>query len=297
MESNFLPGQRVAVNAAMRGRKAGGRGVQRLPGRGAAGRMIMWVLLLFLMALGGILLRGERAGLPLGDWLGLGMVQLYARLWHGLSCNGPSPFPRKGPAILVANHTCSADAAFLTTGCAPRVLSFLIAGEYYAIPLLGRLLRYMGCVPVRRDGGDVAAVRAGLRRLSEGRILCIFPEGGLSNAGRGRHRAGKAGAALLALRSRVPVVPVRISGGPQTADIGQAWLRPSRARVTFGRPVDLSAYYGRPINRKLLEEVTGLLMKQVADLSFEPEPLLRSVAKRETIIQGGHHDNYHRFGK
>ena len=159
----------------------------------------MWALLLCLFAAGRVGIHWRRSGLTLGDFLGLGVVQVYARLIHGFCCNGPAPLPRSGPAIVVANHTCSADAAFLTVGCAPRILSFLIAEEYYAIPQLGRLVRYIGCVPVRRDGCDVAAARAGLRRLSEGRVLCIFPEGGLSNAGRGRPRIWRSGRCLAGL--------------------------------------------------------------------------------------------------
>src|SRR5262249_831701 len=89
------------------------------------------------------------------------------------------------------------------------------------------------------------------------------PEGGLSHAGRDGVHPGKAGIALFALRTRVPVIPARITGGPQRSEVLPAWLRPSRVRVTFGSPVDLSAYYGRPINRKLLEEVTALLMDRV----------------------------------
>lgn len=226
----------------------------------------MWAWLLCLFAAGTVLARWRLSGLRLGDFLGLGVVKVYARLLHGLVHNGPAPLPRKGAAIVVANHTCSADAAFLTTGCAPRILSFLIAKEYYGNRWLDRLLEYMGCVPVRRDGCDVAAARAGLRRLSEGRVLCIFPEGGLSNAGRARPRVGKVGAAWLALRSQVPVVPAFVTRGPQTYRILRAWLWPSRVRLAFGPPIDLSAYYGRPINRKLLEEVAALLMSQVANL-------------------------------
>src|SRR5262249_47287103 len=116
-------------------------------------------------------------------YLGLGVVRGYSRLWHRWSSNGPAPLPATGPAILLANHTCSADPAFLTTGC-HRLLSFLIAREFYTLPLLQPLLDYIHCVPVNRKGGDPIAVRIALRRLREGRVLCIFPEGGLSNAGR-----------------------------------------------------------------------------------------------------------------
>ena len=65
----------------------------------------------------GLLLRWRRSGMTLGNFLGIGLVSLYTRLWHRYTANGPAPLPLKGPAILIANHTCSTDAAFLTSGC------------------------------------------------------------------------------------------------------------------------------------------------------------------------------------
>jgi 1-acyl-sn-glycerol-3-phosphate acyltransferase len=214
---------------------------------------------------GAVLGRWRRSGQPLWPFLGSGLVHIYARLWHGWTSNRPAPLPPEGPAILVANHTCSADPAFLAVG-SRRLLSFLIAKEYYKIPLLKPLFDYLHCVPVTRNGEDTAAVRLALRRLSEQRVVCIFPEGGLSNAGRPRPRRGKNGVALLALRSRAPVYPALILRGPQTHKVLRSWMGPSRVRVVFGQAVDLSAYYDRPINRQVLEEVTRFLMDRIHSL-------------------------------
>lgn len=229
----------------------------------------MWAWLLCAAALLVMLVRWRRSGLTFLDYLGMAFFTAYGRLWHGCVGNNFTPVPWRGPALLYANHTCSTDPIFLAC-LHPRPISFMIAREYYAIPALGPLFRRMGCVPVQRKLCDTAAVRVGLRRLSEGRILCIFPEGGLSNAGKLRPRRGKAGVGLLALRSTAPVIPVRITRGPQTHRILPAWLRPSRARVTFGAPVDLSAYRGRRITRRLVEEVATHLMQQVAALDPTP---------------------------
>jgi 1-acyl-sn-glycerol-3-phosphate acyltransferase len=226
----------------------------------------MWALLVTGLAAAVALLRWRRSGQSLAHFLGLGLVRMYARVWHGLTWTGPAPLPDKGPAILIANHTCSTDPAFLQAGCS-RPLSFLIAREYYEdLPWARRLFEYLGSVPVCRDGNDVVAVRKGLLRLSEGRVLCIFPEGGLHAAGRGRFRRAKGGAALLALRSRAPVYPAFISRGPQHGNVPRAWLLPSRTGIAYGLPVNLSAYYDRPISRGLVEEVTAVLMRSVADL-------------------------------
>lgn len=230
-------------------------------------------LIVFILIVLVLVVRWRRSGWGLGPFLCMEAVYLYVRLWHGCRCRG-WPLPRGGPAIVVANHTCSADAALVTAIC-PRPPCFLIAGPYYANALLRRFFESIHAVPVMRDGGDVTAVRLALRRLQEGHILVIFPEGGLSNAGRSRPRRGKAGVALLALLSGAPVVPVCIQGGPQTNQVLRAWLRPSRAQVVCGRPVDLSGYRTRPRNRQVLEEVTQLILDRIAQLNVSSKEGLR----------------------
>lgn len=211
----------------------------------------------------------HRSGWGLVDYLGIGFWNWYARLWHRWSSNGQAPLPAQGPAILVSNHTCSADPSFLTAGCARR-LSFLLAEEFYGFPLVARLFEFLHCVPVRRDGKDARSVRLSLRRLEEGRVLCIFPEGGLSHVGRKGPVVGKAGIAYIALKSRVPVYPALIRKGPQTSKVLDSWLKPSRGvRVTFGPPLDLSRFYDRPVSRKLLEEMTRYIMRRIHDLGIQ----------------------------
>jgi 1-acyl-sn-glycerol-3-phosphate acyltransferase len=229
----------------------------------------MWALLLCLTAAIVLLFRWWRSSWPFFAFLVYRVVSVYAKLWHRWSSNGPAPLPAKGSAILIANHTCSADPSFLTTG-SPRILSFLIASEYYRFRWLIGLFEYMRSIPVKRDGLDVTALRLSLRQLSEGRVLCIFPEGGLFNAGRTEPGPGKPGVALLALKSRAPVYPALIRGGHCTRDVLTAWFCPSPVpvRVTFGPPVDLSPYYDRPMDRQLLEEVTAFLMQSIMDLRY-----------------------------
>jgi 1-acyl-sn-glycerol-3-phosphate acyltransferase len=228
----------------------------------------MWALAVTGLTMMVILWRWLRSGLAWRDFLGLGVANMYARLWHRGRSNGPAPFPAEGPALVISNHTCSADPMFLLSW-SRRVVSFVVAREHYHLCRpIHRILAWLHCVPVTRGGLDVCAARNALRRLDEGRILCIFPEGNLSGVARNRLRPGKAGVALLALRRRVPVYPVYIAGGPRTEKLLRSWVYPSKVpvRVFYGPPIDLSAYHDRPLNRKTLEEVTAYLMQQVAAL-------------------------------
>jgi 1-acyl-sn-glycerol-3-phosphate acyltransferase len=228
----------------------------------------MWALAVVTLAAGVVWLRWLASGQPLVEFLFLNLCRWYTVVWHRASSNGLAPFPARGPVLLVSNHTCSADPPFLL-GVSKRPIGFVVAREHFNLNvLIRRLLSWLRCVPATRNGRDLVAARTALRYLQEGRIVGIFPEGNLSGVGRNRLKPARAGAALLALRSRAPVFPVYIAGGPRTYRLVQSWLRPSRVpvRVIFGPPIDLSAYYGLPINRQLLEQVMEHLMAHVAAL-------------------------------
>jgi 1-acyl-sn-glycerol-3-phosphate acyltransferase len=194
----------------------------------------------------------------------------YARLWHRWSANRPCPFPETGPAIVVCSHTCSADPTFLLAVCRRPQLSFIVAHEFYRThPLVTGVLDTMRCVAVKRGGRDPMALRQALRRLEDGLIVCLFPEGNLSGVARGRSIRAKAGAALLALRTRAPVIPVAIRGGPRTHHLLASWLLPSArgTHAVFGTPIDLSDYYDHPRGRATLEEIRDVIQQKVNALA------------------------------
>jgi 1-acyl-sn-glycerol-3-phosphate acyltransferase len=225
--------------------------------------------------------RGSRQ--PILDRLMLGVVRVYTQLWHRWSSNGPAPLPAEGPAILIANHTCSADPTFLTAG-SPRLPSFAVSREHFDLhPLARRLLNYLGCVPVTRNGRDAVAARLLLRRLAGVRVVCLFPEGNLSGVARNCIRPGKHGAAFLALVTQAPVFPAYIAGGPRTERLLESWLWPSprAVRVVYGPAVDLSPYYGRPRTRRLLAEVTALFWQRILDL--QPEAERKRLARQQSF--------------
>jgi 1-acyl-sn-glycerol-3-phosphate acyltransferase len=215
-----------------------------------------------------LLLRWRRSGKTLFQFGCLPVSRMYVQFWHGWSSNGMAPVPARGPAILVSNHTCSADPMFLQAAF-PRIPCYVTAEEHYnGHSVIRAVLSAMDCVPVQRTGHDAGAALRALRRLREGYLLCIFPEGNLSGVAKNRLRTGKHGAALLALCTRAPVYPAYIHRGPRTEKLLLSWIWPplGRVRVIFGPAIDLSAYYDRPRTRGVLEEVTVLLMDRIKSL-------------------------------
>jgi 1-acyl-sn-glycerol-3-phosphate acyltransferase len=164
--------------------------------------------------------------------------EFLCRFWYRWRRIGPCPVPRSGPVIIVANHTCPADPLMLCAGCTYRKISFLIAREYANFPVWRFFVRMIECIPVRRDGKDVAATRQALRRLRDGHALGIFIEGRITPPGHTPQL--RDGAALLALRSGATVIPAHISGTIYHDGILASFLARHRVRIRFGAPVDLT---------------------------------------------------------
>lgn len=206
--------------------------------------------------------------------------RVYCTLWHQLRSERQAPLPRTGAAILIANHTCGIDHMLLQAASA-RLLGFLVAREYYESPWLHWICSHIGCIPVNRDGRDLAAIRAALRALAEGRVVPIFPEGRIIPASGRRLGEMRPGGAYIAIRAGVPVVPAYIIGTPRTDEILESLATPSRASLFFGDPVDLSDI---PPNRAGDKAVQ-------AEVSQRFEAALRTLQARAFAAEDGGGDS------
>ena len=200
-------------------------------------------------------------------WLNAG----YCRFWHRMEVRGAGNVPAAGPVVLISNHTCNIDHMLLQAATR-RALGFMIATEFYDNPRFRPFCRLIGCIPVRRDGRDLAATRAALRALEDGRVVPVFPEGKILPTSGRELGEGKPGVAFIAARARVPVVPAYIAGTPPSKDLARSFLTPSHSRVVFGPPVDLGdlAVGGRA-DRDALGAITDRLMDALRAL--RPEAL------------------------
>ena len=183
-------------------------------------------------------------------------------MWRVESCD-THHVPATGPVLLVSNHSSVLDPPFVA-GVAPRQLSFLAKAELFAIPGLGRLIRALNARPVRREGADAAALRAALRVLEGGGALLVFPEG--TRGDEGTLRQPKPGAALLAVLSGAPVVPVVVRGSGRAWPRGRWLPRPAKVVVTFGPPLRFERPAGAG-KKEYYDVVSRDMMAAIARLS------------------------------
>ena len=189
-----------------------------------------------------------------------GANRLFARVYHHVDVRSRNPLPAKGPAILVCNHTSGLDPQ-LIQGCCNRLITWLMAHEYYEVPFIKTILSTVGVIPLKRGARDIGATRAALRALEAGQILGIFPEGKIETDG--EILPFQTGVGLLALKSRAPVYPVYLEGTQRGLEMKQAFLRRQHAVLTFGQPL---RFTDQTLANGAVEHVTKLIEQAVRNL-------------------------------
>jgi len=196
---------------------------------------------------------------------------VYARLVHGVRTTlpGDDPVPAVGPAIIVANHRSGVDPIMVSISTRRRV-RFLMAREYYELRGMRWVFRTLRCIPVNRDGRDLGATKAALKALRSGDVIGIFPQGGIREADSSLE--GKAGAALLALRTGAPVVPVCIEGSPNLPSVFRAMVTLSQTTLTFGEPLVYEREKRRKPSREEIQKVNGSILGAIRSLAKASTP-------------------------
>ena len=198
-----------------------------------------------------------------GSVITLGLVQVVG----GVRVEGAQHVPASGAFILASNHTSLADPPILGGAVGHRngrLIHFMARHEIRRWPIIGWLADNSGVFFVRRGESDRAAQRLALQLLAEGRPIAIFPEGTRSRDG--RLGTARAGVALLALRSGVPVLPVGIAGTHRIFPGRSRFPHRSPVTVRIGAPFVLGHQPEGRLDRAALTAGTERVMREIAAL-------------------------------
>jgi 1-acyl-sn-glycerol-3-phosphate acyltransferase len=193
--------------------------------------------------------------------------KIYAHAYHHLEVLAPCRLPKRGAAILVCNHTSGLDPVLIQAAC-PRLVTWMMAKEYYDIAAMRWGFEAIEAIPVERSGNDVAATRAALRALHAGRIIGIFPEGRIEPTR--ELLPFQTGVAMLAHRGKAPVYPAHIDGSQRGKDMLAVFVERQSAKLTFGATIELNLF----TRRIDLEAVTGAIQGAVERLRGAASSLL-----------------------
>jgi 1-acyl-sn-glycerol-3-phosphate acyltransferase len=162
------------------------------------------------------------------------LAKALAKILLRLEVKGRSNIPRVGGFILASNHASFLDPIVLGVAC-PRRLNFMARHDLFNIPVFGAFIRRVGAFPLKRDYADIGSIKEALRRLGQAVGLVLFPEG--SRAFGGSAEKAQPGVGFIAAKSHTPVVPAFIDGTGKAFGRGARFIRPTKVRVYFGKPV------------------------------------------------------------
>jgi 1-acyl-sn-glycerol-3-phosphate acyltransferase len=184
---------------------------------------------------------------------------------------GIENIPTTGPVILASNHLSFSDSIFLPLQ-SRRPVVFLAKSEYFTGKgIKGALTRWFfkstGQLPIDRSGGKAseASLNTGLKVLSQGQVLGIYPEG--TRSPDGRLYRGRTGIARMVLESKAPIIPVAMIDTEKVQPIGKRLPRIRRIGIVVGTPLDFSRFDGMEGDRIVLRAVTDEIMYELRKLS------------------------------
>jgi len=201
-----------------------------------------------------------------------GIVRTYMALFmDGVRVDGKENLP-PGPKIIVGNHPHATDS-FVLPFIIPEKIHFFVQEETFTLPVIGKILELADQIPVVIGQGEEAIAMA-REKLKMGNVVGIFPEGRMSGS-REVRRAG-AGAAILALETGVPLVPVgfyvqpkfikEIKGRFFNRETVGWWQFGGQCVVNIGEPWQLMVQEKTDRSYRYIRDMTDKLMNNVQDL-------------------------------
>jgi 1-acyl-sn-glycerol-3-phosphate acyltransferase len=190
----------------------------------------------------------------------------------------PERVPLTGPVILAANHASFLDPPLVGAGL-KREINYLARESLFRFPVLGAILRAVNCVPVDREGGGGAGLKAILERLLAGGGIILFPEG--TRTRDGRLQPARSGIGLTVIKSSAPAVPARVFGTYEAYGRRLKFPRPYRVAVKYGQPMYFETLRAEARTcskqrlKEIYQEVADEIMAAIAGLQPGDDGLKR----------------------
>lgn len=199
----------------------------------------------------------------------------------------PENANRSGGFLLAANHISHFDPLIIS-GVVRRKIDWMAMAEFFPMFFIGSFLRAVDAFPAARDRADRATIRTAIERLKAGRIVGVFPEGGIRDGARSLLEDAplRPGASTLAHLAQVPILPCVILGSDRFYNAGR-WRRLRRTPVwiAFGEAVPCFSHLEKSVARTRIErEVTAAFQNLYAELrdkfQLTPDDLPHSPQER-----------------
>lgn len=180
------------------------------------------------------------------------VVRIFYNLFFKVEIVGEENLPQGCGYLLAPNHLSMHDPP-LIGGFFPRLdLYAMSKKEAFDVWILKPILPRINVFPVDRDGNDITAIKTSLKILKRGDGLLIFPEGTRNKREDGKPLEAKPGLALIAIKAKVPIVPVTVDS---------TYKLFSKICITYHPPVSLKEYEGQKLDTETYQTIAQNILE------------------------------------
>lgn len=191
------------------------------------------------------------------------IVTVFCRVWCRMTIDGRDNFPKTGPFILAPTHRSIIDTP-VSSGVYRKRMRFMGADKWWSNKHFGKLLTALGGFPVTRGTADREALKRCIAVIEGGEPLVLFPEG--------ERKSGPIvqslfeGAAYVAMKTGVPIVPVGIGGSERVMPKGAKFIHPRKLYVMVGKPLTVQVAETAKEQRAAARQLTAELHAELQRL-------------------------------
>ncbi len=178
--------------------------------------------------------------------------------FYNYRVTGRENVPKEGAYIACANHVTMIDPIFVGISL-PHRMYFMAKAELFKNVLLRALMNGLGAFPIKRGEADIKSIKTSLKLLGSGKVLALFPEGTRNKTAEVK---AEPGIAMLAIKSKVPVLPVAIISSYKFF---------KRTKVIIGKPIELTEYYDKKLLNEDYLKISLDIMNNINELKRDKE--------------------------
>jgi 1-acyl-sn-glycerol-3-phosphate acyltransferase len=191
------------------------------------------------------------------------LVCWFTQAFTRMHIDGREHLPTTGAYVVAPVHRSYVDTPIVACVTRRRIM-FMGKKEMWKYPRLGWLISALGAFPVDRGSADREALSRCVTVLGRGEPLVLFPEGERKDGGRIHPLFD--GAAFVAARAGVPIVPVGIGGSARVMPRGARMIRPAKVHVVIGEPITVEVGESGRAPRRAISEASGQLSVELQRL-------------------------------
>jgi 1-acyl-sn-glycerol-3-phosphate acyltransferase len=179
----------------------------------------------------------------------------------------PERIIEEGAAILAMNHQSFLDPPLAGISC-QREIYFLARRSLMNWPIMGKIFPKVRVIPVDRGGrGDMAALKAVIRVVSEGHATVIFPEG--TRSPDGNLQPAQPGLGMIVAKTLAPVIPMRIFGAHEALPKSGKRFNPCPVTIVVGHPIYFTKEEVEKGGREVYQQISDRVMAAIAAIEYE----------------------------